>query len=205
MSTQYGNVEGKAYAINVITPIKPWTRLIQKLVFLYVTCFPGSTKRLVDLSFIHFARWVVVRKCQFPHLGNGQPREKLKYDYLLFYSNFNGTWSQYIDAFSNVLPGGLNGIWNWSVKFPGSRPGQKFKSYIRFNQVDTSHYYVAYPGATVNDVKAAKQLSGAVLQFETMTAGLSDSEFLTAYNKLLLAVQKNIGGTGGPGPAPASD
>ena len=32
-----------------------------------------------------------------------RPRKFGKYDYLLFFSNFNGTWNQYIDAFSAVL------------------------------------------------------------------------------------------------------
>ena len=48
--------------------------------------------------------------------------EELRYDYLLFFSNFNGTWNQYIDAFSAVLYQGLNLIWMWSEKFPGSVP-----------------------------------------------------------------------------------
>ena len=79
-------------------------------------------KDLIDLSFIEFARWVVVPRKGFPFLGNGQVKEDLKYDYLLFFSNFNGTWNQYIDAFSAVLSKGLNLVWRWSEKFPGSVP-----------------------------------------------------------------------------------
>ncbi|WP_321392436.1 hypothetical protein [Emcibacter sp.] len=204
MAENSSNVNGKAYAINVVTPIKPWTTLLQKLVFWYVGVRPSTAERLVKLSFIHFARWVIVSKHQFPHLGEGQPKEELEYDYLLFNSNFNGTWSQYIDAFSDVLPSGLNLIWNWSVKFPGSRPGTSFKKYIRHNQIDTEYYYVAYPGATINDVKSARLVSDAVTALAERADKCSPEEFERHYTSMLLKVQKNLGQTGA-GPVPASD
>ena len=204
MSEKSRNVNGKAYAINVITPIKPWTTFLQKLIFWYVGVRPSTATRLVKLSFIHFARWVIVEKNQFPHLGEGQPEEDLNYDYLLFNSNFNGTWSQYIDAFSDVLPSGLNLIWNWSVKFPGSRPGTSFKQYIRHNQVDTEYYYVAYPGATINDVKSARIVSDGVEELARKVENCSAEEFERQYNRMLLNVQKNLGQTG-PAPLPAAD
>ena len=58
----------------------------------------------MNLSFIHFARWVVVPRHKFPRLSENQPEEHLHYDYLLFFSNFNGTWNQYIDAFPTSSP-----------------------------------------------------------------------------------------------------
>ena len=63
---------------------------------------------LINLSFIEFAHWVVLPRKRLPFLGKGQFKEDLQYDYLLFFSNFNGTWNQYIDAFSAVLSQGLN-------------------------------------------------------------------------------------------------
>ena len=83
---------------------------------------------LINLSFIQFARWVIIPRNAFPYLGDKQQaRDRFKYDYLLFFSNFNGTWNQYIDAFSAVLSQGLNLIWRWSEKFPApsrSRPSR---------------------------------------------------------------------------------
>ena len=112
-------------------------------------CALGTSSRLqndlINLSFIEFARWVILPRRRFPYLGNGQVKEDLKYDYLLFFSNFNGTWNQYIDAFSAVLSRGLNMIWRWSEKFPGSVPVTPFKEYIARVQFDTDYYYTAYP------------------------------------------------------------
>ena len=89
-------------------------------------------------------------------------KEDLKYDYLLFFSNFNGTWNQYIDAFSAVLGKGLNMIWRWSEKFPGSVPVTPFKEYIARVQFDTDYYYTAYPHATANDLKSAHIVQAAL-------------------------------------------
>ena len=105
--------------MNAITPMKPWKTPILKFLFFLLGAIPPLQKDLKNLSFIHFARWVVIGQNQFPRLSGKQPREELRYDYLLFFSNFNGTWNQYIDAFSAVLSQGLDLIWHWSEKYPG--------------------------------------------------------------------------------------
>ena len=131
------NINGKVYAMNAITPMKPWKTWILRGFFFFWAHVKPLQKDLIDLSFIEFARWVIVAAQQFPFLGNGQKQEELQYDYLLFFSNFNGTWNQYIDAFSAVLSKGLNLIWRWSEKFPGSVPVTPFKGVHRAFQFDT--------------------------------------------------------------------
>ena len=116
------NINHKTYAMNAITPMKWWKSWIVRVFFVILGTLKPLQKDLVQLSFIHFARWVIIKRRGFPNVAAEQPQEKLKYDYLLFFSNFNGTWNQYIDAFSAVLSRGLNSIWRWSEKFPGSAP-----------------------------------------------------------------------------------
>jgi hypothetical protein len=151
---------------------------------------------LVGLSFIHFARWVIVRRSGFPRVGKDQPREDLRYDYLFFFSNFNGTWNQYIDAFSAVLHSGLNAIWRWSEKFPGSVPVTPFKNFIVRGQVQTDYYYTAYPHATTNDVKAAHRVQAALDDFAGRSAGMNPDQFATEYRRFLVKVQGDLGATG---------
>ena len=190
------NINGKAYAMNAITPMKWWKSWIPRLVFLVLKVFPSAAQGLVDLSFIHFARWVIVKRRQFPRVTPGQREEKLQYDYMFFFSNFNGTWNEYIDAFSSVLYGGLNAIWNWSEKYPGSRPVTAFKRYIALVQFDTDYYYAAYPYASINDVKAAHNVKGQLETFAGTCANASPVKFSEAYRQLLLAVQGDLGGLG---------
>src|ERR1035438_2457674 len=85
------NINGKFYAMNAITPMKPWKTWVLKAIFFVLGHVKPLQKDLIDLSFIEFARWVSVRRQEFPYFGNGQAKEDLKYDYLLFFSNFNGT------------------------------------------------------------------------------------------------------------------
>jgi hypothetical protein len=115
---------------------------------------------------------------------------------LLFFSNFNGTWNQYIDAFSAVLSDGLNKIWRWSEKFPGSVPVTPFKNYITSVQFDTDYYFSAYPQATINDVEAAHLVQAA---FESLCAGAATQtpeQFRLDYLKFVLTCQAHLGSTG---------
>ena len=193
------NINGKAYAMNAVTPMKAWKTPILRVLFLLLGALKSKQQDLVNLSFIHFARWVIVKRNQFPRLAPEQPEEQLDYDYLLFFSNFNGTWNQYIDAFSAVLATGLDLIWRWSEKFPGSVPVTAFKRYIALVQFDTDYYYTAYPYATTNDVKAAIRVDDALREFANSSQGLAPEQFNQAYLKLLVKVQADIGALG---PAP---
>jgi hypothetical protein len=190
------NINGKAYALNAITPMKPWKTPVLKLFFFLLGAIKPLQNDLKNLSFIHFARWVVVGRNQFPRLSEKQPREELRYDYLLFFSNFNGTWNQYIDAFSAVLSKGLDVIWRWSEKYPGSRPVTAFKRYITLVQFDTDYYYNVYPRAATNDVKAALRVKDAFDQFALTSKSLPPADFQAAWRDFLVRVQADLGSTG---------
>jgi hypothetical protein len=190
------NINGKAYAMNAITPMKPWKTPLLKFIFFLLGAIKPLQKDLKNLSFIHFARWVVVGRHQFPRLSEKQPGEELRYDYLLFFSNFNGTWNQYIDAFSAVLFQGLDLIWRWSEKYPGSRPVTGFKRYITLVQFDTDYYYNVYPRASTNDVKAALRVQDALDQFAQTSQSLSPAEFEKAWLEFVIQVQSDLGSTG---------
>jgi hypothetical protein len=190
------NINGKTYAMTAITPMEPWKTPILRLFLFILGHVKPLQSKLVGLSFIHFARWVVVKRRAFPRLTESQPEEQLSYDYLLFFSNFNGTWNQYIDAFADVLAGGLDMVWRWSEKFPRSRPVTAFKRYIALVQFDTDYYYTAYPRATTNDVKAAHRVCAALEDFGNKSGQMTAAEFENAYVGFLVQVQKDLGATG---------
>jgi hypothetical protein len=190
------NINGKAYAMNAITPMKPWKTPILRLIFFVLGVWKAKQQDLKNLSFIHFARWVVVPRHAFPRLSDQQPAEDLKYDYLIFFSNFNGTWNQYIDAFSSVLFQGLDLIWRWSEKFPGSRPVTAFKRYITLVQIDTDYYSDVYPHAATNDLKAALRVNDALTKFARTSQSLTPAEFEQAWLRFQVAVAPDLGSTG---------
>jgi len=190
------NINGKTYAMTAITPMKSWKTPILRAFFFLLGHIKPLQAKLVNLSFIHFARWVVVPRRGFPRLSDAQPEEHLHYDYLLFFSNFNGTWNQYIDAFADVLADGLDLVWRWSEKFPRSRPVSAFKRYIALVQFDTDYYYTAYPRATTNDVKAAHRVCAALEDLGKSSRDMSPADFNRAYLQFLIRVQKDLGATG---------
>ncbi len=215
------NRAGKAYGMTAFTPMtrKGTYGLLRTLFFRGVAEWlkprvwqKGALHRLLvkktaagadlrKLSFIHFARWVVIRRDEWPPQPKGKPpREDLEHDYLLFESNFNGSWEQYIDAFSRIVPGGMDKIWKWSVKYPKSKPITPFLQYIRGCQLDTDYYYSAYPGAAINDVVNAIGVDKALEDLAREASDLSADEFLPRYELFLRKVGSHLGSTG-PHPA----
>jgi hypothetical protein len=187
------NIAGKAYAMNVVTPIRWYMAWINKLIFWFALKFPSTLKGLITLSLIHYARWVILGKRQFPHLDKSQPKENLHYSYMLFFSNFNGSWDQYVDSFTFAIPSGLDMFWKWNVRYPKSVALTPFHHYIKYNQIETSHYYNAYPMATSNDIKSAKFLKASLLAFDVAIQDADPEKFLDHYHALLRTLQHDLG------------
>jgi len=187
------NIAGKAYAMNVITPIRWYMTWINKVIFLVAQKRPSTLNGLMTLSLIHYARWVIIGRNQFPHLSPQQPKEKLNYSYMLFFSNFNGSWAQYVDSFTFAIPSGLDLFWKWNIRYPKSVPLTPFHSYIQFNQIQTDHYYTAYPLAAANDVKAAKRVKTALIEFDTQFGNADPDQFFKQYKALLRGLQHDMG------------
>jgi hypothetical protein len=190
------NVAGKAYGMNAITPMRPAWTWLNRFLFMVSRALPSTLSGLLGLSLIHFARWVIIRRDQWPDRGQG--RENLQNDYMLFCSNFNGTWDQYIDAFADGIPDGLDLFWYSSTKYPGAIPISPFKYYIRGNQIDTGYYYNATPGSAQRDIKLALKLAAAL---RGVDSGAGDEKLADAFQAILRDVQ---GGLGAPGFAPVA-
>ena len=104
----------------------------------------GSTSPIAIISTIHFARWVII---------DDDTR-------LLFTTNFDGSWDDYIDEFIDKAADGLDAIWSNCEDFPpgGARNREAFKQYIRDHEYRADLFYTAYPDATVKDVHKALRI-----------------------------------------------
>lgn len=189
------NIAGKAYAMNVITPMPRWCTWIQTALFMIARITPQTLSGLLGLKLIHFARWVIIRRNQWPDpAGNGaQPLDE---DYMLFLSNFNGTWDQYIDAFADGIPQGLDLFWYASTKYPHSIPISTFKSYITANQIQTNFYYNATPGAAQRDIKAALRVRRELLALADQHRGGDAAAFAKAYREALTRLASSLASPG---------
>ena len=98
---------------------------------------------LMNIPTIHFARWVI--------LDNKQ---------VLFFSNFDGSWQQYLGDFIDQSGWGLTAIFSNTEKFPPSRylfwggayDEEHFLAWARYTQVPTQVWYSAYPHLSIKNV-----------------------------------------------------
>jgi hypothetical protein len=188
------NIAGKAYAMTLVTPIRRLLAPVNRLLFWAVgTPFLRfSLRGLQTLSMIHYARWVILRDRDFPRLSREQPRERLRYAYMFFCSNFNGSWEQYVDSFATSIPSGLDLLWFKNVGWPNAVPEQPFHRYVEFNQIWTDYYYSAYPMAASNDVKSAQKVKEQLCELAKSTRDATPEAFLAEYNRMLKRLQGDL-------------
>lgn len=141
-----------------------------------------------ELSSIHFARLAIIRR--FP--DHGQPPDDLRQPLLLFESNYNGTFDQYIDDFTDAIPVKMTAFWQTSYGFPGVSPVAWFKAYIRANEFIVDHYYCAYPRSTTKTIAAALRLRARQAEFYERAQTLPPERFVREFRAFLTDVQADL-------------
>ena len=132
-----------------ITIVKPgwlrqaalWTVLAAINLIAHVFFTDGE---LGGIPSIHFAHWSLI--------DNGRR--------LLFLSNFDGSWENYLDDFIDKAAHGLTGVWSNTLNFPrtyfliwgGATDGSRFKAVARNSQIVTNAWYSAYRDLTVQGI-----------------------------------------------------
>jgi len=195
------NVAGKAYGMTLITPMRPARTWINRFIFAVGRLEPAFLRGLLNLSIIHFARWVIIPRDRWPELDveNGPAN-----DAVMFISNFNGTWDQYIDSFSDGIPNGLDLFWYSSIAYPGSSPITPFKNYIRHNQIDTDYYYNSTPGSAQRDIKSALRIWAGIDVLAQALPTADPEAFALLYARVTQALQNNLAASG-PAPIASTD
>ncbi|HEV2694532.1 MAG TPA: hypothetical protein VG347_16685 [Verrucomicrobiae bacterium] len=134
--------------MTIVSPVKKgiWPGLLLRF-FLWLgskTDKPAPDGKLSGLSTIHFARWV--------RIDDGKN--------LLFESNYDGSWENYIDDFGDHAATAMNAVWGISVGFPkgGCLDIEAFKDGIRRYQHPAQFFYSAYPTQTVRNIATDRRL-----------------------------------------------
>jgi hypothetical protein len=188
--TQPRNHDGQAIAITVFSTVRRHGRLFLPVLFLLTRTFPKLTVTLRQLSFIHFARWAIIRR--LPYNGPPQRKGRLRYPHMYFESNFNGGWEEYIDAFSHILTSGMTAFWGTSYGFPKPLPTAPFKAYIQVNETEADHYYSAYPDATSTMIQRALELDEKLAALRRNAELMDPDAFAAAYRAFLTDAQQAL-------------
>jgi len=139
-------VQNQMSAVNRVKP--GWLRLATLRLVLAAIDLLGrwvyTQGTLGSIPSIHFARWVII---------DGGRR-------VVFFSNFDGSWENYLGDFIDKAAVGLTGVWSNTAGFPRSRwlildgatDEQRFKAYARRSQVATHVWYSAYKWLSVQNI-----------------------------------------------------
>jgi hypothetical protein len=131
-----------------ISYVKPGAfRLMTMRAILFLTnvvARVSTNGKLSGLTSLHFAHWALI--------DDGRR--------LLFLTNYDGSWENYLDDFIDKASIGLTGIWSNTVNFPrtrflvlgGAQDERRFKTISRRNQVYSNVWYSAYDRLTVQAI-----------------------------------------------------
>jgi hypothetical protein len=199
--------QGVAGPMTVISPLRPflawrypggsqWVRIM-----LRVTRIPDTRRvprrrkplwlvrnlrsALGQLGVIHAAHFTLIDR----FADHGQPPEELGQHLLLFESNYDGGFDDYIDAFSACVPRWMKAFWGTSYGFPGPRPVTPFKAYIRANEFGADHQYFAHAGASTRMITSALAFQRMHARFREEADRLPPDEFEARYHALLASSQ----------------
>ncbi len=126
-----------------------------------------------ELSEVHFARLMVLDRLKSDWPGAPRERTELRSAYLLFTASITaddeaaaaalpGT---FLERIARQVPEGANAVWSHCLGFPGVDDPRAFADYISRSLLDSSLFYVGYPGATVQQVRAALARRDRLLDF----------------------------------------
>ena len=100
--------------------------------------------KLMGIPTIHFARWVLIDDNK----------------HMMFFSNFDGSWNQYLCDFIDKSGWGLTGIFSNTVNFPktnflftgGAYDEEHFLAWSRGTQILTQVWYSAYHHLSIKNI-----------------------------------------------------
>jgi hypothetical protein len=122
---------------------------------------------------IHFARWIIL-----PGKANERTR-------LLFFSNYDGSWENYLGEFIDHASVGLTAVWTntesgtnrgfpdteWLVN-KGATDEQRFKAFARNSQRRELIWYSAYPDLSVKNIGNNQKIHDGLFSGQELTAWL---------------------------------
>jgi len=179
-----GNTIGRLTGLTLFTPVRPQWLPIAKAAFFLGKFVPTAQKHILQFDFIHYVRWVHVRK-----LPDGQT---LKHAHLFFESNFDGPWQDYIDAFAYVIPRDIRFVWGRGFNFPAPPPAEPLKAWIAENSMEGGTYYSAYPDASTRMCKQALAIEQPLADLVARSKSMSPEQFKAAWEQFLTEQQGNL-------------
>ncbi|TWT13072.1 cytochrome P450 [Reyranella sp. CPCC 100927] len=153
--------------ITAVTHLKPgWFRKLTTAVAMWSIGVLVAHKYrpgfVVNIGTIHYAKWF-----RLP----GSER-------LIFLANFDGSWESYLEDFITKAHQGQSAAWSNGVGFPrtrfltrdGAQDGDRFKRWVRRQQVPTQFWYSRFPELTTDQIRLNALIHDGLMRARTDTA-----------------------------------
>jgi hypothetical protein len=140
---------GQANELTVIAAIKPGATDALRLTLADPTL--DAPNLFAGIPTVHYARWTIL------HLGDGDTS-----GHLLFSTNYDGAFDDYVAALAATIPTPLDRIWGHCDGWPGAPTPDGITRFITDHAEKAALFYSAYPDATVQDVQRALKIQQAV-------------------------------------------
>ena len=177
----------RATPLTILSPIPWWWALWIRVSWLFAQHIPWVKRPLQELSFIHFARWIVVGRWPADRQSR---RDRAAPRSLLFLTSFDGSDIQYIEAFVRVVPQQINGLYLGAKDFPGPRRFGPINQYIDDHAHPVGHFWMAHPEASTRMVSQALSLRDACRTFAARVDGADARTFAEEWRSFLSTAQK---------------
>ncbi len=117
---------------------------------------------VVTMGTIHYARWF-----RIPGTNT-----------LIFQSNYDGSWESYLEDFITRAHQGQTAAWSNGIGFPtsewlinkGAHDGDRFKRWVRRQQVPTDFWYSRFPQLTTQEIRRNALVQDGLARARTDTA-----------------------------------
>jgi hypothetical protein len=117
--------------------------------------------KLFGIPTVQFCQWLVLDKRNY-----------------LFLSNYDNSWSPYLDDFGRRLVTGIQKIWGQGRGNPGTKDLGRFKDFARTTMVKHSLWYSAYEGLTLRQVWNNEHIRRELVR------GAGEEEMVSALRRL---------------------
>jgi hypothetical protein len=179
------NQSGSLYGLTILSPIiddESATPSHDLQIREYLANLPTDCKGPFAIApYTHLTRLVVMDDVIY--VGMPSCEEHLKFKYLVWEANFDGDLDRYLVALAQTVPDQINAIWSHCVGYPGTANLDKFLTYMKSCQLETTFYFAAVNDKSLTQTLTALQTQRAVADFIARHRGIPAPELQREFLK----------------------
>jgi hypothetical protein len=183
------DASGRAHAISLLTPLKPYGVPWLRVQFAVTRIWP-KLAGIAPLTSLYFSRWSLLTRLPSGDPATAGPRPE--HPYLVWETDYSAPREPYVESFVHSIGTQINLLWKSSYGFPGTRSVAALAGYLGDHTVPGAYFWFAYPAASVRMVLSALAVAREH-RFLAQAAETADPrEFAVLYRGFLRRRQRDL-------------